>query len=447
MKKIISDNKYWPIIMLAVPASIEMVFQQVLGLIDNVFISHISDEKLAAVGLCNQIYSLILIIVAAIASGVGILIAQNYGKQDFETIKKIIHDVLKVAVLGAIGLIVIFKVSIRNIVLFMGAEDLVIQYVEQYWNIVIFSLMCSVINSILGSILRAMNNTKTPLVANGVGLLTNTCLNYFLIFVAGMDIKGAAIATILSRLLILVLFVIHYRRIGLLSLQNMLMSTDRKLLQNIAMISIPIFIGELAWAIGSFMYNSFYTRIGTFAIVAYQIVFSVEEIFIMFSFGFTVVGFSLVAQHLGKNEVDEAVQKSNLILNAGKISAIIFGILLVIFTWTGVPMMYSDTSATTVAVAKIALSINAGIQIIKIINFILGNGVLKSGGKTKNVMLVDTIATFLGLLFAFILAFYVKMGFWGVFAGKVIEELIRYCLMTALFKSRKWIQSMEEAYT
>ena len=119
--------------MLAVPASIEMVFQQVLGLIDNVFISHISDEKLAAVGLCNQIYSLILIIVAAIASGVGILIAQNYGKKDFETIKKIIHDVLKVAVLGAIGLIIIFKVSIRNIVVFMGAEDLVIQYVEQYW--------------------------------------------------------------------------------------------------------------------------------------------------------------------------------------------------------------------------------------------------------------------------------------------------------------------------
>ena len=110
-------------------------------------------------------------------------------------------------------------------------------------------------------------------------------------------------------------------------------------------------------------------------------------------------------------------------------------------------MMYSDTSATTVAIAKIALSINAGIQIIKIINFILGNGVLKSGGKTKNVMLVDTIATFLGLLFAFILAFYFKMGFWGVFAGKIIEELIRYCLMTALFKSRKWIQSMEEAYT
>ena len=119
-----SKNKYGSIIMLAIPASIEMVFQQVLGLIDNVFISRISDDKLAAVGLCNQIYSLILIIVAAIASGVSILVAQSYGKKDEASIKKIINDVLKVSVIGAIGLIVLFKLSMKSIVVFMGAEEI-----------------------------------------------------------------------------------------------------------------------------------------------------------------------------------------------------------------------------------------------------------------------------------------------------------------------------------
>ncbi len=441
-----SKNKYGSIIMLAIPASIEMVFQQVLGLIDNVFISRISDDKLAAVGLCNQIYSLILIIVAAIASGVSILVAQSYGKKDEASIKKIINDVLKVSVIGAIGLIVLFKLSMKSIVVFMGAEEIVVKYVQQYWNIVVFSLICSVLNSIFGSILRAMNNTKTPLLANAAGLLTNTCLNYVLIFIVGMDIQGAAIATIVSRLLILGIFILYYRKSELLSVKNLLGKTDKKLLQNIAMISIPVFVGELAWAIGSFMYNSFYTRIGTFAIVSYQIVFSVEEIFIMFSFGFTVVGFSLVAQHLGKNEIERAIEKANLILNAGRISAIIFGILLILFTWTAVPLMYSDTGAAAVHLAKIALTINAGIQIVKIKNFILGNGVLKSGGKTRNVMVIDTIATFSGIAFAFTLAFVFRMGFWGVFLGKTIEEAIRYCLMTALFKSRKWIQSMTEVY-
>lgn len=204
--------KYGNIIKIAIPASLEMVLQQILGLIDNAFISHISDEKLAAVGLCNHIYSLILIIVAAVASGTGIIVAQCYGKKDMTAIKKIINTVMFIGIMAATILIVFFRLSINAIVTFMGAEEIVIMYVNKYWSIVVYSLLFSVIISFLGSILRAMNNTKLPLIANFLGLLTNVVLNYIMLFVLDFDLFGVAVATIISRFLIVMIMLMNYKK-------------------------------------------------------------------------------------------------------------------------------------------------------------------------------------------------------------------------------------------
>lgn len=217
---------------------------------------------------------------------------------------------------------------------------------------------------------------------------------------------------------------------------------EKDIISNILKISIPIFVGELAWAIGSFIYNTYYTKIGTFSIVASQITFSVEEIFIMFSFGFTVVGFSIVAQYIGKSDIEGAIENAKLILKCGRFSSIVFSVLLLFFTWLFVPMVYSDTSTSTIKIVQIALTINGFFQIIKIKNFILGNGVLKSGGRTKNVMIIDIIATSFGVLLAFIYSFVLNWGFWGVLLGKISEEIIRYILMTVTFNRRSWIQTI-----
>lgn len=433
------------IIKLAIPASLEMIFQNLLGLIDIVFISALGDDAMAGVSLVNQIITLLLLVFGTLGVGGSILIAQYYGKKDKDSIVTIVGQLFLFGLSVSAITIILLTLFQQRILTGIGVTKEVMGFAEIYFRIVIISMPVAVFINLLTSVLRAVGNTRTSMLSNVTSLAVNTVLNYVLIFgigsLKGFGIAGAAYATLISRcvgFIILTTYLLFFNKEFDMKIKAFIQFNKEKFL-HMCKLSIPVTVGEGVWAAGSFLYTLLHTRIGTTALVANQMLFSVEEIFIMFSFGLSVAGLTVVGQEIGRKNYDLMHLKAKIILKTGFVSSVIFGILFFITSFF-LSLIYSHVAEASIQLAVIAIHINALFQPIKVTNLILGNGILKGGGDTSCVMIIDTIVVTIGVITAYILGYGFELGFLGVFFGKLIEEIIRFLFMMGRYKSDKWFK-------
>jgi putative MATE family efflux protein len=438
------------ILKLSIPASLEIVFQMLLGLIDMVFVSKLGEVSLAGVSITNQIVSLILLIFGTIGVGGSILIAQYYGKGEKDKVSLLTGQMFVYGIM--IGLITTAALLFyyTDILEAMGATEQVIDKAGAFFKISALSMPVSLLGTLTAAVLRSMGNTKTPLFANAIAIATNTALNYLFIFGFGpipkLGVTGAGYATLISRIIsasILIFYMFFVNDKAKFQIKHFF-SLNKSTYAQIFKLSYPVTIGEAAWATGAFLYTVLFTRLGTDQLVSNQIIFSIEEIFIMFSFGFTVSGLTIVGHEIGKKNFDIMNKKANEIIKMGVIVALIFGTSLGVLS-RFVHFIYPDVNDTAMGLVKTGLLIYAIIQPIKVTNFILGNGILKGGGDIKFIMFVDCFVVLaIGIPSAYFLGYVLEYGFYGVVAGKILEEITRFILMTFRYKSKKWYRFLAQ---
>ena len=147
-------------------------------------------------------------------------------------------------------------------------------------------------------------------------------------------------------------------------------------------------------------------------------------------------------ESLGKKEYDEAYRNSKKLVWYGLAGAIILSVLLVILRYFYVDIYEVEDSVKESA--RAVLLAFAIISPVKVLNMILGGGIVRSGGKTKLIMWIDLTGTWifgvpLGLLAAFV---------WGLSIPYVyfilsLEEVVRLAITVVVFKKKIWMQSLE----
>jgi Na+-driven multidrug efflux pump len=207
-------------------------------------------------------------------------------------------------------------------------------------------------------------------------------------------------------------------------------------------LSSKVFVGEGIWVLGSFFYTYCCIQKGTSDLLMQQIIFGVEEIFIMASFGLTSCGMIMISHEIGKGQIKSMKEHAKLILKSGRIISIVSGFLLIIFSAFFIQYVYDNIDVEIIKNIKFVLYFNAIFMSIKVCSFILGNGILKGGGDLTSVMLYDILAMSFGIITAFMLSIIFNYGFYGAFIGKVLEEILRFILMYSRYKSEKYYKSI-----
>lgn len=438
------------ILKLSIPASLEIVFQMLLGLIDMIFVSRLSEVSLAGVSITNQVVTLILLIFGTIGIGGSILIAQYYGKGDKDKVSLLTGQLFIFGIVIGLIITAVILFYYNNILRTMGATEQVISQAGAFFKITAMSMPVSLICTLTVVVLRSMGNTKTPLVANAIAIVTNTILNYFLIFGIGpiprLGVTGAGYATLISRIVSasILLFYMFFMNNKIKFHIKHFFTINKDAYVQILKLSYPVTIGETAWATGAFLYTVLFTKLGTDQLVSNQIIFSIEEIFIMFSFGFTVSGLTIIGHEIGAKNFEVINKKADEILKMGFVTSLIFGTSLGILSQF-VQFIYPDVNQNVIGMVKAGLLVYAIIQPIKVSNFILGNGVLKGGGDIKYIMFVDCfVVLVIGIPSAFLLGYIFKIGFYGIVGGKIFEEIARFILMMSRYKSNKWYRYLAQ---
>lgn len=433
---------------IAIPVTLQCMLQSSFSMVDQIMIGQLGSVNIAAVGLAGKFSSIFSVVVSAIAAVAGIMIAQYIGKQEKEEVDKS----FSVNLIAAIALAVIFTILCvffpQKIMGIYTKDAQTCEVAASYLRIIAITFLPMAGASLLSTMFRCMEKASLPLYASLIAAVINTVLNYVLIFgklgFAPMGVEGAAIATAISQianlLFMFIAFVWYYRRENRTFRFSIQLGNDGY--RQYFVMLLPILVTEFLWSLGENVYASIYGHMGTEACAAMTLTNPIQGLMIGALSGLSQAAGILIGKSLGKKEYDEAYENSKKLVFYGIAGAAVLSVLLLVLRYFYVEIYEVEESVKEIA--KDILLAFALISPVKVLNMILGGGIIRSGGKTKLVMWIDLTGTWifgvpLGLVSAFVLGLPIPY----VYFILSLEEVVRLAVTVVVFRKKTWMQSLK----
>lgn len=258
------------IVSFALPLLFGVLFQQLYSFVDTAVVGRfLGAERLAAVGATSSVNFLVIGLCLGLCSGFSIPVAQAFGAKDEAGVRRcVFHAVVLSAVLS-----VVFAVTstllCKPLLRLMNTPEEIIDHSAGYIGIIFAAIPCCVLYNMAGGILRALGDSRTPVVFLVLASLVNIALDLFLIIVCGMDVAGAAVATAVSQLLSGIgCVVVMVRRFPVLHLSKEDRRFDARLARKMLGTGLPMGLQFSITAIGSVMVQWSVNGLGVNAVAA-----------------------------------------------------------------------------------------------------------------------------------------------------------------------------------
>lgn len=303
-----SKGFYSSLVAIAIPISLQALLQNFVNMLDTIMIGRLGSVEIAAVGLGNQIFFILNMILFGITSGGGVFIAQFWGKKDLAGIRKSLGLMTIIAFVVSFIFTIVCLLIPNQLIRLYSPDPQVIQVGGAYLRFVCLSYVPTAISFSITLALRSTERVKLPLVCTSISLFTNLIANYLLIFVAGLGVKGAAIATVISRIIELVILATwsYSHKYEICGKLKELLGFNRYFIVKFLKIAFPVIINETFWGLGTSVYNAIFAHAGTNAFTAYSITGTISQLTWVFCMGFGNGVGVLIGKRIGEKKIDEA---------------------------------------------------------------------------------------------------------------------------------------------
>lgn len=433
---------------LAVPVALQSMLQSSFSIVDQVMIGQLGSVSVAGVGIAGKFASIFSVVVSAVGAVAGIMISQYIGQKNRRGVRRGFY-------LNLFASLAIAAVFTALCLLFPGAimrlytkDAATVRAGEEYLAVIAGTYFPMAVATMLSAFFRCSEKPKLPLYASIVSALLNTGLNYVLIFgkfgFPQMGARGAAVATVVSQCAnALLMLLMLLRRDSMLAREESAQAQPFNWNQYFAMLA-PILVCEGLWSLGENVYAAIYGHMGTEASAAMTLINPVQELVIGALCGLSQAAGVIVGKTLGEGEYEQAYRDSKKLILYGAVSSLALSAAVVLTS--GLYVEIYKVEAPVKLLTRQILTAYALVAPFKVLNMILGGGIIRSGGKTQYVMLIDIIGTWvfgvpLGLLAAFVL----KLSIPYVYFMLSLEEVVRFLISLVVFRRRKWMQSLQAA--
>lgn len=204
---------------------------------------------------------------------------------------------------------------------------------------------------------------------------------------------------------------------------------------------MPILFSEFVWSMGQNVFSAVYGHIGTESLAAYTLTTPVQGLFIGAFSGLSAASGVIVGKELGKKEYACAYKDSVKMLLLGAAGTGILAVALVCMA--GFYVSFYQVEDSVKEIARCILIIFALYTPVKVQNMILGGGIIRSGGNTKIIMMIDVFGTLaVGIPLCFIAAYIWKLSVIWVYGILSVEEIVRFVITFVMFRKKDWMKSI-----
>ena len=394
MKHLIGDKSFYKkLIAVALPIVVQQLITSSVQLVDNMMVGSLGEKAIDAVATVNQLYFIVILVVFGTLGGAGVYTAQYFGSKDFDKLKqtfrfKILASLLIIFLsFGVLSFFGDFFIS-----LFTENQDIIDEGLN-YLRIVRFSMIPWALSVSISFTFREVGITKPLLSISLITILTNTFLNYLFIFgnfgFPRLGVEGAAIATLISRSIEGLLFLILAIRKGKIFNTNLkdLFKINPAVLKAIIIMAIPLMLNEILWSTGQTVFIEANSTRGKNAFAAANITSAISQLVFVIFGGISTGIAVMVGNTLGENKLEQAKDNAKKLIFAAVLTAFFMGILLFILSYFIIDIY--EVEAETKAFAAFNIRVNA--LIIPVLAFNVSMYfTLRAGGDTKSTFIMDS---------------------------------------------------------
>lgn len=442
---------YKEVLAIGLPIMAQSLIQNMVSLIDNFMVSGLGDVKMSGVNIAGQILFVFMVLTNAICASGGIFLTQYFGANEKRGMKQALC--FKVVIAGAAFFIYILVSMIlpRQVLSLMVVgntqAELILDQAVQYMFLMGFVGIPMVVSSILGSSLREIGQVKAPLVISVAATVLNTFFNWVFIYgnlgAPRLEVKGAAIATIIARVIemgIYVVYVIKKKPPFLIQIKEFT-GIDWKLFREMLKKSGMIIFSEMLWVVSETITTALYNgRGGADVVSGMSSSFAIANLYFVAFGGVYTATSVIIGKLLGEGRLEEAKQKKKWLFSGSWV----FGVFMTFFglaTTMLIPIVFGSLSLASQAICRNMVIFMAFFMPLWVFNN-TEFAVSRAGGDTEMGMMIDGVGACIIVPGTFMLAFLTPIGPVEMYLFVKSVDILKVIAAYVWLKKERWVKNL-----
>ena len=458
-EKYIGDKAFYKMVLLvALPIMIQNGITNFVSLLDNIMVGQLGTEQMSGVAIVNQLMNVYNICIFGAVSGASIFSAQFYGQGNHEGVRDAFRfKMVCCTIILLLGLTVFATGGNTLIQLFLNddsAANIAMTHEAgmRYLSVMMIGMIPFTITQTYASTLRETGQTILPMAAGISAVFVNLVLDYAFIFgfagVPAMGVKGAAIATVIARVIEMSIVVIrtHCNQKRNIFIRGVYrgFKIPGTLVKQIVKKGMPLLMNEALWSGGMAVLSQCYSMRGLDAVAAINISTTVSN---LFNVVFIALGSSIsivVGQQLGAGQLEKAVDTDRKMIFFSVACCFVVGLVMQ-FVAPTFPNIY-NTSDVVKNLATDLICI-ASLFMPFYAFYHAAYFTLRSGGKTVITFLFDSCYLWvINIPVAFLLSRYTGMELIPIYLTCQCVEIVKGVVGFVLLKKKVWVNNIVNAF-
>lgn len=432
---------------IAIPLMLQQLIVSSVNLVDNLMVGFLGDVDLGGVTTVNKFYMIANYATFGMAAAGSVFMAQYYGAKNIDRLKQSFRFMILATLALNLGFFLIGLFFPREVISYFTNDYSVIESGVSYFKIAVYTFIPLALTISISNAIRSKGDAKVLLYISIGAVITNTFLNYCLIFgnfgFPKMGVEGAAIATLIARVLeviisLLVLKINHYEfNTKIKDIFKIEFTVSKAILLK----ALPLCINEFLWSSGMATIFKFYSTRGLEVMSGSAISSTIGEIFFTLFGGMAMATTVFVSQRLGANKIDEAKEVAYKLLGVSVALSLFFATGLFISSFI-VPYFYNNVSLEARNVASNMIRVQSLMFWIYMFTaecyFIL-----RAGGDSKSTLLMDSgFMWLLNIPVLFLVTYFTSWSYLAIYLIGQSTDLIKLLFSYYLLKKEKWANNL-----
>ncbi len=445
--KLFQDKYFYnKLLKLTVPIAFQSLMLAAVAAADALMLGSVEQNSMAAVSLATQIQFVQNMILASIVSGGSILGAQYWGKRDEKSINTVFCMMLRWAGITSLLFFIGCVFFPRYLMLVFTNEEVLITIGIRYLRIAGWSYLLTGISQCYLAVLKVTEHAKEAAMISSGAVIINIVLNAVLIFgllrFPAMGVQGAAIATLLARVIELGWSLVISSQKGYFNPNlKRFLEKNKLLAKDFFKCVWPLLGAGLFWGVGFTSYSAFMGHLGTDATAANSVAAVVRDLVCCFCNGISAGGGILVGNELGAGNLDKGKLYGDRIMVLSYICGILSTVLMLLIT--PILMMFVKLTPGARKLLLGMMLIMAVYMIGRAVNTIIINGIFAAGGDTLFDMYSLAVVMWgIAIPLAAAGTFFLHWPALVVYACTCLDEVGKIPWVMIHYKKYKWVKDL-----